>query len=47
MADKKFWRCTVCNDLHYGLKGPTPCPTCNAENAYVEIEKQEALKIIQ
>jgi len=42
MAEKKFWRCNVCNDVHYGMAGPETCPTCGANNAYVEIDKQEA-----
>ena len=47
MADKKFWRCTVCNDIHFGIAGPTPCPTCQTENAYVEIDKTEAKFILE
>jgi ferredoxin-thioredoxin reductase catalytic subunit len=39
---KKFWRCNVCNDVHYGLKPPGVCPTCNARNAYVEVSEKEA-----
>ena len=42
---KKFWRCFVCNDIHCGLKPPRICPTCKAENAYVEISAEEAAKI--
>jgi ferredoxin-thioredoxin reductase catalytic chain len=42
---KKFWRCFVCNDIHYGLKPPEICPTCQVKNAYVEISAKEA-KII-
>lgn len=42
---KKYWRCHVCNDIHYGLKPPGKCPTCMVENAYVEISPQEALVI--
>lgn len=45
MAGKKFWRCNVCNDIHYGNAGPEVCPTCFAKNAYVEIEKPEAKKV--
>jgi len=43
---KKYWRCFVCNDIHYGLNPPEVCPTCIAENAYVEISASEATKII-
>ncbi|MGB8951394.1 MAG: ferredoxin-thioredoxin reductase catalytic domain-containing protein [Candidatus Aminicenantales bacterium] len=41
---KKFWRCFVCNDIHYGAKPPEICPTCQVKNAYVEISFQEAEK---
>jgi ferredoxin-thioredoxin reductase catalytic subunit len=39
---KKFWRCNVCNDVHYGLKPPGECPTCHVKNAYIEISEKEA-----
>ena len=39
---KKFFRCNVCNDLHYGIAGPEICPTCGVKNAYAEIDKNEA-----
>lgn len=42
---KKFWRCFVCNDIHYGVKPPEICPTCMAKNAYVEITSEEARKV--
>lgn len=42
---KKFWRCHVCNDIHYGINPPEICPTCKVENAYVEITSEEADKI--
>jgi ferredoxin-thioredoxin reductase catalytic chain len=42
---KKFWRCFVCNDIHYGLKPPEICPTCLVKNAYVEISSEEAKKM--
>lgn len=44
MADKKFWRCTVCGDIHYGIAGPEICPTCHSKNAYVEADKKAAAK---
>jgi len=40
--NKKFFRCNVCNDIHYGIAGPEICPTCLARNAFVEIEENEA-----
>jgi len=42
---KKFWRCHVCNDIHYGNKPPETCPTCGFDKAYVEISSEEARKI--
>ncbi len=39
---KKYWRCFVCNDIHYGLSPPDICPTCKVENAYIEISSHEA-----
>jgi len=43
---KKYWRCHVCNDVHYGISPPDKCPTCMVEQAYVEISSEEALKIM-
>ncbi len=42
---KKYWRCFVCNDIHYGVKPPEICPTCLVKNAYVEISSAEAKKM--
>jgi len=44
---KKYWRCFVCNDTHYGLNPPEICPTCLAENAYVQISSNEASGITE
>jgi ferredoxin-thioredoxin reductase catalytic chain len=44
---KKFWRCHVCNDIHFGIKPPEICPTCGFKNAYVEISSSEAQKIAE
>lgn len=46
MPEKKFWRCTVCNDVHYGDAGPEVCPTCMQKDKYVEIDREEA-KILE
>jgi len=46
MEGKKFWRCTVCNDIHYGNVGPEICPTCRQKNVYVEIDQLEAKKVM-
>jgi rubrerythrin len=47
MTGKKFFRCSVCNDIHYGAAGPAVCPTCGAKNAYVEIDVQEARFVME
>jgi len=39
---KKFWRCHVCNDIHYGEGFPEICPTCGQKNAYAETDENEA-----
>ena len=41
---KKFWKCSVCGDIHYGMNGPAVCPTCSTKNAYKEITKDDAKK---
>ena len=43
---KRYWRCFVCNDIHYGIAPPELCPTCKVLNAYVEISAAEARKIL-
>ncbi|OGD12530.1 MAG: hypothetical protein A2Y86_04630 [Candidatus Aminicenantes bacterium RBG_13_62_12] len=42
---KKYWRCFVCNDVHYGLRPPEICPTCKVRHAYVEVSSEEAHKV--
>lgn len=42
---RKYWRCFVCNDIHYGVKPPEICPTCGVRNAYVEVTSEEARKV--
>ena len=39
---KRYWRCTVCNDIHYGVLPPELCPTCRVKYAYVETDQNEA-----
>jgi rubrerythrin len=44
---KKYWKCTICGDLHYGVNPANPCPTCqNGADKAVEITKEEFLKAI-
>ena len=45
LKDKKFFRCTVCSDIHFGEAAPEVCPTCRAKNAYVAIDPAEAKKV--
>jgi len=47
MAEKKIWRCNICNDIHYGVAPPEICPTCHAKYAYVEIDKTEAKFVME
>jgi ferredoxin-thioredoxin reductase catalytic chain len=46
ITEKKFWRCHVCNDLHFGKVPPLTCPTCGAKRAFVLIDRDEATKVI-
>ena len=46
MANKRLWRCNVCNDIHYGVSAPDICPTCGFKKAYVLIDYPEMLKVI-
>lgn len=43
---KRYWRCYVCNDIHYGGAPPEICPTCRVPHAYVEITSEEARRIL-
>ena len=43
---KKYWRCFVCNDIHWGVRPPEICPTCGVVHAYVEISAKEAKGIL-
>jgi len=43
--EKKYWRCTVCGDLHFGVNPPDVCPTCRqSKDKAVEIDKEGFLK---
>ena len=39
---KKFWKCKVCADIHWGESGPELCPTCETKDVYKEVSKEEA-----
>ena len=43
---KSFYRCKVCGDIHYGVKGPEICPTCLTKNAYELVDKAAAKKLM-
>jgi len=43
---KKYWRCFVCNDIHYGFFPPDICPTCKVKNAYIEISSAEMENVL-
>lgn len=45
--NKKFWRCSVCGDLHYGKEAPEICPTCGSPREKAqEISREDFLKAI-
>jgi len=45
---KKYWRCTICGDLHRGKEAPQPCPTCKQpQDKAVEITKEEFIKLAE
>jgi len=39
---KTWFRCTVCNDVHYGMVAPEICPTCRNINSFVQVPEIEA-----
>jgi len=44
-SKKKFWRCTICSDQHWGVLAPETCPTCGfPRSKAIEISKEEWLK---
>lgn len=43
---KKFWRCTVCNDLGISLEPLEECPTCYNKDVYIEIDVEEFNKLM-
>ena len=48
MPNKTYWRCTVCNDLHYGVQAPEKCPTCaSPREKAVAISKEDFLKTFE
>lgn len=47
MQGKIYWRCNVCNDVHYGVNAPEICPTCMAKDAYCEIDEKEAANVLE
>jgi len=40
--EKSRYRCTVCNDIHFGTVAPKTCPTCGYKDAYVKVPSIEA-----
>jgi ferredoxin-thioredoxin reductase catalytic chain len=47
MIKKTFFRCTVCNDIHYGNSAPEICPTCQSINSFVSIEGKEVEIVVK
>jgi len=44
---KKFWKCKVCGDIHWGDEAPLICPTCETKNAFVEVTKEIAFEAMK
>lgn len=45
---KKYWRCTICGDLHWGKQAPEKCPTCGyPRKKAIQITKKEFLKALE
>ena len=45
--NKKFWRCIVCNDIHFGVLPPKTCPTCSQVDKYIKIEPKEVFAVLK
>jgi len=43
---KKYWKCKICGDIHWGVATPGLCPTCKQKDAYVEIGAAEAKRLM-
>ncbi len=42
---KKYWRCHICGDIHYGEKPPEICPTCGMKNSFCLTDSPEVLNV--
>lgn len=42
---KSYWRCFICNDIHFGVRSPGVCPTCGVPKAYVRVSGREAAMV--
>jgi rubrerythrin len=42
-----LWRCTVCSDLSIAEVPPRICPTCFAEEAFVQINEKELNNLLE
>ncbi len=47
LNDKILWRCIVCNDLSIARAPPRICPTCFAEEVYVQINEKELKNLLE
>jgi len=46
MAEKTFYKCRFCMDVHYGAAAPEICPTCKQKDAYDGVSADEARKFL-
>jgi len=42
---KKYWRCHICGDIHYGDKPPAICPTCGMKNSFALTDSSEVSNV--
>lgn len=47
LGERKLWRCNVCNNLRINREPLEECPTCFAQNAYLQIELKEFNQLIE
>ena len=47
VQQKRFWRCHICGDIHFGVKPPEICPTCGFKNAFVLCDRAEAMNVMK
>jgi ferredoxin-thioredoxin reductase catalytic chain len=42
---KRYWRCHICGDIHFGERPPEICPTCGFKNSFAPSDSPEVTDI--